>query len=82
MQEKKIIKLLYRVVLYLVFLKYIDFHKVKDIANEIIWNNSHIKSQNEMLFYKKWQTAGITKVKQIINDGNWVNPVQLNSYIG
>ena len=34
-------------------LRHTNFHKVKDIANEVIWNNSHIKFQNEMLFYKK-----------------------------
>ena len=59
-----------------------NFHRVKDIANEIIWNNSNIKFQNEMLLYKKWQTAGISKVKKVIDRGKWGDPVHLNSRVG
>ena len=35
-----------------------------------------------MLLYKKWQTAGISKVKNIIDRGKWVDPVHLNSRDG
>ena len=35
-----------------------------------------------MLLYKKWQTAGISKVKNIIVRGKWVDPLLLNSRVG
>ena len=63
--------------------KYVDSCKVINILNEVMWNSSNIKFQNKMLMYTKWQTSGIIKINHIIDhNGQWKDPVVLNSHIG
>ena len=63
-------------------LKYVNVLKSKNISEQIIWNNSNIRFQNEVLLYRKWQTAGIVKVKHVFKNGRWMDPVHLNSFVG
>ena len=52
-------------------LKYLDVHKVKNIENEIIWYNSNIKCEKEMLYMSCWINNGILRVNQVLKDGVW-----------
>ena len=52
-------------------IRYIDILKVTDIGNQIIWNNSNIKYDNKLLFFKRWSDLGIVSVKQVVTDGCW-----------
>ena len=35
----------------------------KQVLNEIVWNNHHIKREGYSIYYKKWHDAGLTKIE-------------------
>ena len=43
----------------------------KDVLNQILWYNSHIKIRNSTLFLKRWYTSGIVRIQQIWDDGRF-----------
>ena len=55
----------------------------KQILNETIWFNSHVKDRGKVLFFKKWYKSGIHKINQIINEnGNFIPCDQLQLRYG
>ena len=48
--------------------RYFNPVKFKDVLNEPLWFNSHIrKKDGNLLYYKKWLNAGVVYVKDILN---------------
>ena len=46
----------------------VNFTKtIKTVHNQILWNNSNIKTENKTIFFKKMYEAGIIKVEDIFN---------------
>ena len=41
---------------------------VNDFGNEIIWNNSLVKIENKVIFYKSMYDSGILRVKDLFDD--------------
>ena len=35
----------------------------KQVLNEIVWNNHHIKTERYSIYYKKWHDAGLNKIE-------------------
>ena len=40
--------------------------------NQIIWYNSEILIENKSIFYRKWSEAGINRVKDVIENNQWL----------
>ena len=57
---------------------YVNFLQVKDVPNEIIWNNTNIMHMNETLYFKNWVENGILYAKQLIENGSWKNHEQIH----
>ena len=41
----------------------------KQVLNEIVWNNHHVKIDGYSIYYKKWHDAGLTKIEDF-SQGN------------
>ena len=54
-------------------LRFVHFLNVRDIGNEILWYNSNIKHERNVLFFKKWNVNGICKVSDVFENGQWVS---------
>ena len=39
--------------------------KEKNISKQILWNNSNIKRDGSLLFYKNWHDMGITSIEHV-----------------
>ena len=52
-------------------LRYIDKLVVKNVYNEILWNNSNIVINKRPLHFHEWKEAGIMQVKHVIHKGKW-----------
>ena len=40
----------------------------KEVLDQILWNNSHIKVANKVIWYQRWERAGIQKVADLLNN--------------
>ena len=38
----------------------------KQVLNEIVWNNHHIKIDGYSVYYKTWHDAGLTKIEDFL----------------
>ncbi len=43
---------------------------IKDISNESLWLNKHITIDNKIIYWKKWEKAGIHRIGDIVNSNN------------
>ena len=59
-------------------LHYLNIFHVTQIQNEIIWNNTNIKFQNKLLYFKMWHEKGVVKINQLIENGSWKDFEQIN----
>ena len=62
-------------------MRHVDLFRVKNVNQEILWFNSNIKFQNEMLYFKKWSENGINTVSDIFFNGTWIDQNQVNATI-
>ena len=62
-------------------MRHVDLFRVKNVNQEILWFNSNIKFQNEMLYFKKWSENGIKTVSDIFCNGTWIDQNQVNAPI-
>ena len=62
-------------------MRHVDLFRVKSVNQEILWFNSNIKFQNEMLYFKKWSENGINTVSGIFFNGTWIDQNQVNATI-
>ena len=52
-------------------LRYLNELSVKNVYNEILWNNSNIVMNKRPLDFQEWKEAGIFLVKHVIYKGKW-----------
>ena len=52
-------------------IRHIKMFNVQDVNNEVIWFNSNIRYDNEMLHFKSWVNERNLTVKQVIESGKW-----------
>ena len=52
-------------------LRYLNELSVKNVYNEILWNNSNIVMNKRPLDFQEWKEAGIFQVKHVIYKGKW-----------
>ncbi|XP_030848019.1 uncharacterized protein LOC115926797 [Strongylocentrotus purpuratus] len=62
--------------------RYYNPVKFKDIMNQSLWNNSHIKIDGKTIMYKKWFDKGILFVKDIMKiDGSFKTFLELQEIL-
>ena len=44
----------------------------KQVLNEIVWNNHHIKIEGYSIYYKKWHDAGLTKIEDFFQGNRFL----------
>ena len=62
-------------------MRHVDLFRVKNVNQEILWFNSNIKFQNEMLYFKKWSENGINTVSDIFFNGTWIDQNQVKTTV-
>ena len=63
-------------------LRYVHVLNVQDIINEIIWYNSNIKHERNILFFKEWNANGILRVSDVFENGHWRSCNSLCEHLG
>ncbi len=43
---------------------------IKDISNQRLWLNKLITIDNKIIYWKKWENAGIHRIGEIVNSNN------------
>ena len=62
-------------------LHYLDMFQVTHFENEIIWNNSNIKYNNKVMYFKNWIEKGVFKINQLVENGRWKSFDQINDML-
>ncbi len=52
---------------------------IKGISYQSLWLNKYITINNKQIYWKKWEIAGIHKLRNIVNDNN--TPLTLNQIV-
>ena len=45
----------------------------KQVLNEIVWNNHHIKIEGYSIYYKKWHHAGLAKIEDFLQGNRFLS---------
>ena len=62
-------------------MRYVNKFEVKDIPNEILWNNSNVVIDNKPLYFPSWiKEKGIGQIKHVINRGTWIDNSLFNTH--